>query len=133
MKYLKLLFAITLVFTVCSAFTAKKGEPKDVYAFGLSASFTDTVVYYTSIQLLDSVQLDKNGFLPQREQYSYQLKNFLEFDMQKPNYTCMIYFSENKSKLEKEAAKMLARYKKNKSNVLELLNNEKFSFQKPEE
>ena len=77
----------------CPAFSLKKGSHKPVYAFGISASFTDTVVYYTDIQLLDSVHLDKGGFLPHRELYSYQLKNFLEFEMNLPNRTCMIYFS----------------------------------------
>ena len=111
MKYVKILVAIACIFTLCSASSLKKGAPKPVYAFGISASFTDTVVYYTAIQLLDSIHLDKNGFLPQRELYSYQLKNFLELDMNKPNRTCMIYFSENKSKLEKEASKMMNKYK----------------------
>ncbi len=133
MKYVKILVAIACIFTLCSAFSLKKGAPKPVYAFGISASFTDTVVYYTAIQLLDSIHLDKNGFLPHRELYSYQLKNFLELDMNKPNRTCMIYFSENKSKREKEASKMMNKYKKNKTAVLEKVDSEKFHFTKPEE
>ena len=133
MKYVKILFAIALVFTMCSAFSLKKGSHKPVYAFGISASFTDTVVYYTDIQLLDSVHLDKGGFLPHRELYSYQLKNFLEFEMNLPNRTCMIYFSENKKKIDKEALKVLGKYKKNKSIVLQKIDPEKFRFTKPEE
>ena len=43
MKYVKILFAIALVFTLCSAFSIKKGSHKPVYAFGVSASFTDVV------------------------------------------------------------------------------------------
>lgn len=115
MKYVKILFAVALVFTLCSAFSLKKGGHKPVYAFGVSASFTDTVIYYTEIQMLDSVALDKNGFLPHRELYSYQLKNYLEFDKGLPNRTCMIYFSENKKKLGKEAAKVVGKFKKNKN------------------
>ena len=57
MKYVKILFAIALVFTMCSAFSLKKNHSKPVYAFGISASFTDTVVYFTEIQILDSVSL----------------------------------------------------------------------------
>lgn len=133
MKYVKILFAIALVFTMCSAFSLKKGSHKPVYAFGISASFTDTVVYYTDIQLLDSVHLDKGGFLPHRELYSYQLKNFLEFEMNLPNRTCMIYFSDNKKKTDKEALKVLGKYKKNKSIVLQKIDPEKFRFTKPEE
>lgn len=133
MKYVKILFAVALVFTLCSAFSLKKGEHKPVYAFGVSASFTDTVVYYTEIQVLDSVALDKNGFLPHREIYSYQLKNYLEIDKGQSNRTCMIYFSENQKELEKEAAKVLGKYKKNKSVALEKIDTQSFKFTKPEE
>ena len=104
MKHIKIVFAVMLVFTLCTAFTMKSHKP--VYAFGVAASFNDSVVYCTEIQVLDSTALDKNGFLPKRDLYSYQLKNYLEYDLKKPDYTCMIYFSENKKKLEKEAVKV---------------------------
>ena len=133
MKYVKILFAITLVFTMCSAFSFKKNSHKPVYAFGIAASFTDTIVYYTDIQLLDSVHLDKNGFLPKRELYSSQLKNFLEYDMNQPNKTCMIYFSNNKKKIDKEMLKTLDKYKRNKSIRLQKVDSDKFRFTKPEE
>ena len=92
----------------------------------------DSVVYCTEIQVLDSTALDKNGFLPKRDLYSYQLKNYLEYDLKKPDYTCMIYFSENKKKLEKEAVKVKAKYKKS-TMVLQAITSDKFSFKKPEE
>ena len=106
MKYVKILFAIALVFTMCSAFSLKKDHSKPVYAFGISASFTDTVVYFTDIQILDSAKVSKEGFLAHRELYSYQLKNYLEDNQLQQNSTCMIYFSENRKKLEKEATKL---------------------------
>lgn len=99
----------------------------------MAASFADTVVYYTPIQLLDSVQLTKNNFLPRREMYSYQMKNYLEYTLKKENYTCMIYFSENKKKLEKEAAKLMNKYKKQGGLLLQPIKQEEFSFKKPEE
>ena len=46
MKYVKILFAIALVFTMCSAFSLKKDHSKPVYAFGISASFTDTELFF---------------------------------------------------------------------------------------
>ena len=119
---------------VCSAFSFKKGKgEKAVYAFGVAASFNDTVVYFTDIQILDSVKLDKGGFLPKRDLYTYQLKNYLEYDLKSLDYTCMIYFSENKKKLEKEAAKVKSKYKKNKTIVLMPIAPEAFRFKKPEE
>ena len=56
----------------------------------------------------------------------------LEYDLKKPDYTCMIYFSENKKKLEKEAVKVKAKYKKS-TMVLQAITSDKFSFKKPEE
>ena len=45
----------------------------------------------------------------------------------------MIYFWENQKKLEKEAAKVLGKYKKNKSVALEKIDTQSFKFTKPEE
>ena len=132
MKYVRILCAVALVFALCSAFTMKD-EEKAVYAFGVAASFNDSIVYYTDIQVLDSVELDKNGFLPKRDLYTYQLKNYLEYNLKKPDYTCMIYFSENKKKLEKEATKILNKYKKNNRMTVSRIDSDKFHFTKPEE
>lgn len=132
MKYLRILLAVTLVFTLCSAFSMKKEKEKQVYAFGVAASFNDTIVYYTEIQMLDSVVLDKRGFLPRRELYSYQLKNYLEYELTKPDYTCMIYFSENKNKLQKEASKVKGKYVKGNLKLQSIAPSD-FSFKKPEE
>ena len=125
MKYVKILFAIALVFTMCSAFSLKKDHSKPVYAFGISASFTDTVVYFTDIQILDSAKVSKEGFLSHRELYSYQLKNYLEDNQLQQNSTCMIYFSENKKKLEKEATKILNKYKKNNRMTVSRIDSDK--------
>lgn len=133
MKYVKILFAVALIFTVCSALTLKNDHSKPVYAFGLAASFTDTIVFYTEIQVLDSAKLNKDGFLASRDLYSYQLKNYLEDHRLQQNSTCMIYFSENRKKLEKEAAKVLSKYMKSKNLSLQQIAPDKFQFKKPEE
>lgn len=132
MKYVRILSALLLAFMLCSAFTSKNKEKK-VYAFGVGASFNDSVVYCTEVQVLDSIELDKSGFLPKRELYTYQLKSYLEYEMKKPDYTCMIYFSENKTKLEKEAAKMKGKYKKSKGVALQTVASSTFTFKKPQE
>lgn len=131
MKYVRFLFTLTLVFTLCSAFSFKGKTEKKVYAFGFAASFKDTVAYYTDIQELDSVSLTALGFLPQRDLYSYQLKNYLEYDLNKPDYTCMIFFSDNKSKLEQEANKVKGKYTKN-AIALQAIDPAAFKFVKPE-
>ena len=126
MKYVKILFAIALVFTMCSAFSLKKDHSKPVYAFGISASFTDT-------QILDSAKVSKEGFLTHRDLYSYQLKNYVEDNGLQQNSTCMIYFSENRKKLEKEATKILSKYKRNRNTTVTRIDTDKFHFIKPEE
>lgn len=93
MKYVRILFAVALVFMVCSAFSFKKGKEgkeKAVYAFGVAASFNDTVVYFTDIQVLDSVKLDKGGFLPKRDLYTYQLKNLSAGTCIYDSFACII-------------------------------------------
>lgn len=127
MKFTKIALLFAVILVVCSGASKKS---KSVYAFGFSASFTDTVVYYTEIQMLDSVSLDKNGLLPYREHYSYQLKNHLEYDKGEKNRICMIYFSTDQAKLAKSRAKLLVKYKENKQ--VGLKQNE-FSFKKPED
>lgn len=131
MKYFRILLALSLFFTLCSAFTLKDKKEKPVYAFGVAASFKDSVVYFTEIQLLDSVVLDKEGFLPQRDQYAYQLKDYVERDLRKVDYTCIIYFSENKNKLAKESAKVKGKYHKANSSLVEDISISSFSFKKP--
>ncbi len=76
-RFVQVLCALTGVLTVCSAFSFNKlfaKKSKDVYIAGVSASFTDSLVYFTDIQLLDSVMLDAEHMLPDRSQYSTQLK-----------------------------------------------------------
>lgn len=132
MKYIRICLFAVMAVTLCSAFTMKKNE-KPVYVFGVGASFKDSVVYFTEVQLVDSVVLDGNGFLPRREAYAYQMKNFLEYQKGKADYTCAIYFSENRVKLEKEFSKVRKQYAKGNTYILENVKKSDFSFKKPEE
>ena len=104
---------MALVLTMCSAFSLKKDHSKTVYAFGIAAS--------------------KEGFLTHRDLYSYQLKNYVEDNGLQQNSTCMIYFSENRKKLEKEATKILSKYKRNRNTTVTRIDTDKFHFIKPEE
>lgn len=130
MKNIRILGALLLAFVVCSAFTSEK-KGKGVYVVGVSASFTDSLVYFTDIQMVDSVQLDKNNMLPQRQQYSYQLKTYLEEKTGKKNHTCFVYFGKNKGKLEKEMKKMKEKYQKGGKSILRQVDAD-FKFTKAE-
>ena len=109
MRFIKIFCSLFVVLILCSAFSLKGNKTKAVYIVGVSASFTDSLIYFTDIQLLDSVKLDNNKLLPQRSHYSYQLKNYLEGQEGLVNRTCFVYFDTNKSKLEKTVAKLKAK------------------------
>jgi hypothetical protein len=131
MKFIKTVLPAIVMLCVLSSFSLlKKTQP--VYAFGISASFTDSVVYYTEIQALDSVSLTTEGFLPKREAYSYQLKSYLE-NKGEANRTCMIYFSDSQKKIASEFDKISGKYKKNKSVSFKKIEKKDFQFKKPEE
>lgn len=117
MKIVRLVASLMLVFVVCSAFTAKE-KGKGVYMVGVSASFTDSLIYFTDVQFVDSVLLDKDGFLPMRDQYSDQLEIYLEHKQGMKNRTCFIYYNEKKAKLEKTIKKMKDKYRKKGTSVL---------------
>ena len=70
MKYIRMILVAAVSVVFFSAFTMKGGD-KPVYVFGVGASFKDSVVYFTEVQVVDSVAL-KDGLLPDREQYSFQ-------------------------------------------------------------
>ncbi len=114
--------------------TAKKSKDKNkygVYMAGVSASFTDSLVYFTDIQFLDSAQVDGKGFLVGRSQYSVQLKDYLETKEGGKNRTCFMFFNLKKNKLQKELQKLKEKYNKGKNMVLKDVNPE-FKFEKAE-
>ncbi|WP_289105434.1 hypothetical protein [uncultured Bacteroides sp.] len=133
MRYIKLLCFLFAVSIVVGA-TAKKSKDKNkygVYMAGVSASFTDSLVYFTDIQFLDSALVDGKGFLVGRSQYSVQLKDYLETKEGGKNRTCFMFFNVKKNKLQKELQKLKEKYNKGKNMVLKDVNPE-FKFEKAE-
>ena len=130
MKLMKIFASLFLVFMVCSAFSLK-GNKKDMgmYMVGVSASFADSLIYFTDIQYLDSISLDKDKLLPLRGQYSEQLEDYLENKLGLKDRTCFIYFDAKKAKLEKVMKKMKDQYKKDGKAVLKEIGSD-FQFTK---
>ena len=119
MKFVKLIVCLFLVMSVCSTFSANgKGKVKGMYIAGVSASFADSLIYFTDVQFVDSVSLNKEKLLPLSEKYSDQMDNYLEKVKGQPNSTCFIYFNTNKNKLEKKINKMKAQYQKDGKSIL---------------
>lgn len=103
-------FAVCLVALAAMLFAtdvhAKKLK-KDIYLFGCSASFTDSIVYITDVQVIEGVKItSKSLVLPDRESYSAQLKDFLAEKMNLPHRTCFVIFSDKAKKITKKLTKL---------------------------
>ncbi len=110
MKVCKLIFLLVALLTVSTA-DAKLKMTKDVYVFGFSASFTDSTVYFTDIQKLDSALIeDKGDLLMHRDEYARQLKYYFNDKRQEPYRTCVVYFGLTEKKAVKKLEKLKRLY-----------------------
>lgn len=131
--------AITaLLLIATAALTAANAKNKcvpKIYAFGLAASFNDSTVHFTNIQEIDSAWInDKNDFLIGRENYSYQLRNYLE-SQGLPHRTCIICYALKPEQAQKKFNKIRDKYVKRGNNDIKIISNDDFKFTaiKPEE
>lgn len=81
-----------------------------LYIFGFAASFNDSTVYFTDIQEVDSAWVDsKTKFLYSRDNYSYQLRDYLKAKgFNHP--TCITMYSQKRKDIDKKLASMKKRY-----------------------
>ena len=104
----KIILTLFVAFTALTASAVNK--PEKVYMYGFAASFNDSTVYFTSLQEIDSVYIDsKTKFLYSRDNYSYQLRDYLSAHGAE-NYTCTTVFALNRKAAEKKYAKLRKRY-----------------------
>ena len=107
---------------------AKKKIVTEVYVFGVSLSFTDSVAYFTEIQHIDGAIIE-DKMLPNRHLYSYELKDYMSYEEGKPGRTSFIYFSDKRSKLEKKELKVRKKLLYNGEKTVRYLGS-KFKFTK---
>lgn len=115
-------------------YAKNKCVPK-LYAFGFAASFNDSIVHLTDIQEIDSAWInDKNKFLIGRENYSYQLRNYLE-RQGLAHRTCFISFALKRKDVQKKYNKLRSKYVKRGITNIKNINSNEFHFTaiKPEE
>ena len=136
MKKSLLIFLLVLISAVAVASDRKNNrkegknvEPVPVYIWGVSMSFSDSTVYFTEIQELDSVVL-QNGALPHLQYYSYELKDYMSFEENMPGRISVIYFNEKRSKLEKKELKVKKHLIEKEGKIVRYL-GDKFKFVKP--
>ena len=90
---------------------AKREQVPHVYVFGMAASFNDSIVFFTDIQTLAGAWVDtKSGFLQSRDQYAYQLREYLAQKLQQEHRTCIIFYNQKRDKLEKKYQKLRRLY-----------------------
>lgn len=90
-----------------------KNEVGKAYVFGFASSFNDSTVYFTDIQEVDSAWFtSKHHFLVSRENYSYQLRDYLT-SIGEQHRTCMVEYNTDPKKLEKVWNKLYIRYAHN--------------------
>ena len=102
-----------------------------IYMFGFSASFTDSIVYFTNIQEVDSAWIDSGSkFLMGRENYSYQLRNYLADKLKMPNRTCLVMYGKNRKDAEKKYLKMKRLYTEKSKGMYDVrfINDSNFKF-----
>ncbi len=131
MKLYKNVIAALTLLVVASSFVGVSAKivcvPK-LYAFGFSASFNDSIVYFTDIQEIDSAWInDKTDFLVSRDNYSYQLKNYFT-NIGQEHRTCVISFALKRKDIEKKYKKMKEKYVKVGNFSIKTLGKNDFQF-----
>ena len=114
--------------TLSGSARGKSEKDSVVYIFGASISFSDTIVYFTEIQQIDDVVVEK-GFLPNRQLYSYELKDYMSFKENMPGRISVIYFSDKQKDLVKKEKDIKKRLETKENMTVRYLGG-KFKFTK---
>ena len=117
LRYLTLT-ALVVISAQVKSLSAKNIAVQNMYMFGFAASFNDSIVHFTDIQKLDSAWIDhKLKLMAGRENYSYQLRDYMADKLKMPNRTCVVFYNQDRQKLEKEYLKMRRIYTTGKKKV----------------
>lgn len=100
---------IGLLFAVVASSMAQDKQTT-VYMFGFSASFNDSIVYITDIQKLEDAWINgKSGFLVNRNDYSYQLQNYLK-QKGEQTPTCVTFYALSQKDIQKKYENLKKKY-----------------------
>lgn len=111
MKFLRYTFFIMMMAFTASVASAKPIVSPKGYMFGFIANFSDSIVYFTDIQTVDSVWYDhKTKFLLGRSTYSNQLRQYFSENLNMPHRTCIVIFALTRKEIEKKYLKLKKQY-----------------------
>ena len=109
-------FRYTLLIMMMVTLSATKSNAKSLiapkaYMFGFVANFSDSIVYITDIQTVDSIMYDsKTKFVLGRSSYSNQLRQYFTNTLDKPHSTCIVVFALTRKEIEKKYLKLRKQY-----------------------
>lgn len=108
MKSKKIILTLSAMLMTTGAWAELR--PKTIFVYGFAASFNDSTIYFTDIQQIDSAYIDsKTKFLYSRENYSYQLRDYLD-KLGFKNATCTTSFAMTKKEAEKKYLALRKKY-----------------------
>ena len=112
MRFIKYtLLALAMTAMLPNQTQAKPLVAPKAYMFGFVANFSDSVIYITDIQTIDSVWYDhKTKFLLGRSTYSGQLREYFNSTLNLPHRTCIVVFALTRKEIEKKYLKMKKQY-----------------------
>lgn len=129
------IIVLSLLCTVALCIHAKKqkGGSKSansvatVYMFGVSASFNDSIVYFTDLQEVGNAYYEKKVYLGGFKEYSDQMnRHFMSKTGERR--TNAAFFKKKRAKAEKTLAKLRKRYA-NSGVVMKTVPAAEFSFE----
>jgi len=111
MRFFRYTFIIMMMAFATSTAIAKPVVTPKGYMFGFIANFSDSVVYFTDIQTVDSVWYDtKSKFLLGRSSYANQLREYFANTLNQPHRTCIVIFALTRKEIEKKYLKLKKQY-----------------------
>lgn len=117
-----LLTALVAIATTTGIYASNKDTK--VWLYGFALSFNDSTVYLTDIQQVDSAAIvTRAKFLYSRENYSYQLRDYLKgIGCQNP--TCITTFAVKQKDIEKKYINLKKRFSNGKFTIKHVTPNE---------
>lgn len=103
-------------------------KPSKIFLYGFAASFNDSTVYITNIEELDTAWIDvKTGFLYSRENYSYQLRDYLK-SKGVAHPTCITVYATTRKEAEKKYTSLKRRYTAKGAYDIRYITEDEFKF-----
>lgn len=111
MKFIRFALLLICLLGISSIASAKGYKQTKVYMFGFAASFNDSTVYFTDIQQVNAYLEDnRSHFLVNRDDYAYQMRNYLTGRTSSSHPTCVVLYAETEKEAMKKYVKLQEKY-----------------------